>query len=403
MQVIQAARSALPKPPPQVGPRAWRGRLPDQPPSDDVDDPARQRWQLRQAIRQAGIAQVHALAQQGVSRRGIARQLGIHRDTVKKWLALEPPAEIAADVVETWRCRTLPDPATQRREARQAKEDLVHRLAEQNLSYSAIARATGLHRVTVKRWLSLDLRRNPSEVKEQAGEAAADRQSPAEGALLSQEPPVAVPSAEHPQPDKADQSPCSADPPPPPSAWTSWDQVRQVREALREHRFLLLRRPEHLDTDQKAQVSRLVESPLSQIQTARSFLLDWYTLWKDDQGRRRPLEEARSRYETWRSNPAYRAEPALRRVLDQMTDARFEKLSAFLQRPHWEPTNNGAERAGRAFRHRQAPHFNLRSQESIEGALIVAACQRKEVALNVSVQHANRATRGRKPRARAPA
>jgi hypothetical protein len=85
-----------------------------------------------------------------------------------------------------------------------------------------------------------------------------------------------------------------------------------------------------------------------------------------------------------------------------MTDAHFEQLGSFLRNPRWEATNNGAERAGRAFRHDQAPHFNLRTEESIEGALIVAACQRKTATRNGPLRQANRATRGRQPLARAP-
>ena len=64
-----------------------------------------------------------------------------------------------------------------------------------------------------------------------------------------------------------------------------------------------------------------------------------------------------------------------------MTAAKFESLSQFLRHPRWEATNNGAERAGRAFRHRQAPHFNLRKQESIENSINVIACLRKAAVL----------------------
>ncbi len=59
----------------------------------------------------------------------------------------------------------------------------------------------------------------------------------------------------------------------------------------------------------------------------------------------------------------------LARALAQITPARFDHLSQFLRHPAWEATNNGTERAGRAFRHGQGPHFNLRSRGSIEGAL----------------------------------
>ncbi len=67
--------------------------------------------------------------------------------------------------------------------------------------------------------------------------------------------------------------------------WTNWDEVRQVREALQEHRFLLLRRPEHLNVDQQAHVAALLASPLgSQLQVARDFLEGWYGLWRDEHG-----------------------------------------------------------------------------------------------------------------------
>lgn len=401
MMVIRAARSALPHPPPQGGCASLRGRLTTQPPNDDAEDPAYQRWQLRQAIRQAGIAQVHDLARQGHSQRAITRELGIARQTVRKWLRCEPAAEIAAGLAEDWRRRLLPDVAAVRRAARQAKQEQVRSLASQGLSYSAIAREVGLCRVTVKRWLLQDPLSEPLLDTEETERLPATPVSSGQETPNRQEPlPVTLPTgcADGDHPDES----CPALPLSPPAPWTSWEQVQQVHEALRQDRFLLLRRPEHLDTDQQAKVAFLVASPVPQLGIARSFLLDWYRLWTDEQGQRRPLEEARMRYRAWRDSPMYRAEPALRRLLEQMTDAHFEQLCPFLQHPHWEATNNGAERAGRAFRHGQAPHFNLRSAESIEGALIAAACQRRRITRHASEWQANRATRGRNPRPRAP-
>lgn len=400
MEVIQAARSALPSPPPQPG-RGWRGPLRDHPPTENPDDPAFQRWQVRHATRQAGIAQVQILTQQGWSQRAIARQLGISRQTVRKWQQLEPPSDVPGDVAALWNTPKPPSADAMRHAARQAKRDQIKVLARQGLSYSAIARRVGLHRVTVKRWLLQDppVEDNTETEDEQnlADVPQGDRQ-----AANEQVPRLADLRAGQPPQDQRVSTSQTAEPPAPPAPWTSWEQVKQVREALHEHRFLLLRRPEHLNTDQQDHVAALLESPVPELRVARSFVLEWYALWKDEQGGRRTLEDAKSRYEAWRSNPAYLAAPALGRVLDQMTDARFERLSPFLRNPHWEATNNGAERAGRAFRHGQAPHFNLRTQESIEGALIVAACQRKAAAQANSVLQASRASRGRKQRARAP-
>ena len=204
---------------------------------------------------------------------------------------------------------------------------------------------------------------------------------------------------QQPQAARNDKSPFAA---PPPGPWTNWEQVKQVREALHKHRFLLLRRPKHLNAEEQAQVAAFLACPLPQIRLAHSFLWDWYELWKDEQGCRRTVDDAKVRYDAWRSNPAYLSEPACRRVLDKMTDAQFEHLSPFLRNSRWEATKNGAERAGRAFRHEQGPHFNLRTQESIGGALIVRANQTKAAALSPATQQAGRATRGRKQPSAAP-
>ena len=152
-EVIQAVRRTLPMPPAKPG-RRWGGRLQGSPPTDDPTDPEHQRWQLRQATRQAGIAQVHTLARQGLSHRAIARQLGIHRRTVKAWLALDPPVELPDDLAQDWHDRRLPAADTLRQQARQAKHEQVRALAEQGHSYCAIAEPVGIHRVTVSKWLN---------------------------------------------------------------------------------------------------------------------------------------------------------------------------------------------------------------------------------------------------------
>ena len=81
-----------------------------------------------------------------------------------------------------------------------------------------------------------------------------------------------------------------------------------------------------------------------------------------------------------------------------MTPARFTKLSQFLRHPHWEATNNGAERTGRAFRHGQAPHFRLRTATAINGALRVVAFQAKEHVTAPPVPPTRLCPRGRRPR-----
>jgi DNA invertase Pin-like site-specific DNA recombinase len=367
LEVIQAVRRTLPTPPPKPG-RRWGGRLRTSPPTDDPDDPDYQRWQLRRATRQAGIAQVHLLARQGLSQRAIARQLGIHRRTVKVWLALDPSPEVPDELARDWHDRRLPDADTRRRQARQAKHAQVRELAEQGHSYCAIARQVGIHRVTVSNWLNQAVPDDPPQGPIAPPESTTDAETPS-----------ALPSTQ----------------PPPP--WQQWDAVRQVREDLQEHRYLFLRRPDHLIADQQTQIDALLASPVGpQLQVARRFLLVWYLLWHDAQGQRRTPEEARERFAAWSSDASYAAVAPLRRVQERMT-AEFERLSHFLRHPRWEATNNGAERTGRAFRHRQAPHFNLRTKTAIEGAIVVMACQRKAAATTRRHRELARCSRGRKP------
>ncbi len=368
LEVIQSVRRSLPTPPPKPG-RRWGGRLRASPPTDNPDDPDYQRWQLRQGTRQAGIAQVHVLARQGQSHRAIARQLGVHRKTVKVWLALEPPSQVPDELAHDWHDRRLPDADTLRRQARQAKHEQVRALAQQGLSYSAIARQVGIHRVTVSTWLNQPASDDQLQLRAEPMTSTSDMDTPSDSSSSQ-----------------------------PPLPWQQWDAVREVREDLQEHHYLFLRRPDHLRADQQAQIDTLLASPVGpQLQVARCFLEEWYLLLHDADGQRRGLDEARERFATWSNDARYAAVAPLRRVQERMT-AQFERLSQFLRNPRWEATNNGAERAGRALRHRQAPHFNLRTGPAIEGTIVVMACQRKAAATPHGHREIARCRRGRKPR-----
>lgn len=97
---------------------------------------------------------------------------------------------------------------------------------------------------------------------------------------------------------------------PPPAPWTSWAQVRQVGEDLTALRFLLLRRPDHLNEEEHAQLERVLASPIGgDLRLARSFLEDWYGLWRDEQGQRRSRDEAQARYRAWQATAAYHTLP----------------------------------------------------------------------------------------------
>jgi transposase len=357
MKAINAIRKAIPHPPPTLQKRGG-GPLHTCPPSENSNDPETQRWYWRQAYRRTRIAQVHELAEQGLSLRAISRQTGHHRLTIRRWLKQVVPALPEGMPVDLYEQASLPAPV-QRQEKKQELKQRVRDLRQQGRAYSAIAAEVEVHRVTVKKWLQ--------------EESSADEQAP----IVSSKPDVV--------------------PVQPPEGWSSWEEVRQVREALQEHRFLLIRRPENLDQEQQEKAKALLASPLGpQLQIVRSFLEDWYGLWMDDQSQRRSLADALARYQTWKNNPAYRAVPQLRHLLERMTDEKFERLSQFLRNPAWEATNNGAERGGRAFRHRQAPHFNLRKKEHIAAAINVTACLRRSSALRPSIPRFHRCQRGRR-------
>jgi len=320
-RVYRSVRNALPTPPrtsPQVSAALadqrqatadLRGRPRKQAPADEATDAAAQQWRWRQAREQVLRQEVRTLKQRGVSGRGIARQTGLDRTTVAKWLATDPGDGAAAS-----------DEAT---------------LAD----------------------------------------------APA-GAAVAPAPAVPQPA-----------------PPGPPAPWNAWSTVRQAGADLGRCRFLLLKRPAHLTAEEHTRLATLLASPLgAPLPVARDFLVDWYAIWHDAAGQRRSLVDATARWQQWRGQPTYQAVPPLRRVQQKIDEARFIKLRQFLREPHWEATNNGAERMGRAFRHQQAPHFTLRTTSTLEDDLKAEAFRRKEAGETSTGAAARRCTRGRKPR-----
>jgi len=168
--------------------------------------------------------------------------------------------------------------------------------------------------------------------------------------------------------------PQEATSPPPPPPWDSWQQVRDVRDRLDEVRWTLTRRETELSEKEDAAIKLVLSSPLQEsLLVAYTFMQEWYGIWKDEQGRRRTVDEARARFQKLRDHQGARSHAVLRRLQEKMTEVHFQRMSVFLRDPRYESTSNGAERMGRQFRHLQAPHFNLRAEESLRGALKVGA------------------------------
>jgi hypothetical protein len=172
-----------------------------------------------------------------------------------------------------------------------------------------------------------------------------------------------------------------------------------VRELLHTKRFAMLRRPERRTADDEADLDAVFVSPVGAcVGVVRRFLDSWYTLWRDERGQRRTLAEAWARYAAWRGDPAYAVWPPLQRCLRRLDEAQFTRLSQFLRHPQWESTNDGAERAGRGFRHGQAPHFYFRTAATIEDAIVAYAFAQRTAQTAEPYQRAQRSTRGRHPR-----
>jgi transposase-like protein len=257
-----------------------------------------------------------------------------------------------------------------RREVRETGIALVHALRRQGATVQGIARQTGISRPTVRSWLGQP---DPGE----RGNRTGQEQRPTPVRRLD----VIVP------------------PDPPPTPWQSWEQVRQVRRALGVDRFRLLCRPEHLTAEDQDSFARLFASPVgASVQLARSFLEEWYSIWQEHDGARPSVAEAQERYERWQTNRAYAGVSPLRKLQQQLNPGQFVQLSHFLRHPHWESTNNGAERGGRAFRHRQHPHFNLRSAAGIGTALEAEAVVRRAITIGRVGVDAARSVRGRRSR-----
>jgi hypothetical protein len=262
-----------------------------------------------------------------------------------------PPSASKPTLLGTLR-RTPPaadqhDPDSERYRWRLARRTLgiaqAHALHQHLSSARAIGRQLGVNHGTVRQWLKLTPP-DPAIVAELNGT------------------PDLLPTVE-----------------PPPVPWRDWDEVRRVREDLWGYRTLFLHQTEHLTSDEQHKLAELLACPVGHdLHVARTFLESWFAIWQDDLGQRRTPEEAEPRYRVWQTDAEASRLVPLRRQQQHLDDDHFVRLSAYLQNPAWEPTNNAAERGGRAFRHGQHPHFRLRLVRSIEADLKMRAHLKKE-------------------------
>src|SRR5262249_6392511 len=156
---------------------------------------------------------------------------------------------------------------------------------------------------------------------------------------------------------------------------------------------------ENLTVDEQHALDGLLTGPVgSQLRVARAFLEE---IWEDDQRNRRTPKEAERRDQIWQTEPAAANVMPLRRQQQHLDMDHFRRLSALRPNPSWEPTNNAAQRSGRAFRHGQHPHFRLRLVASIETDLKIRAFLKKERFCSPPPARLHRCQRGRR-KTRAP-
>lgn len=267
------------------------------------------------------------------------------------------------------------NPSTEKLAFYQQAINRVFALKEQGNSIREIRRQTGHSRNTIKKWLKGDAPRIITETE------LPDGMTPEE--VLAEEGPDANAPSEIPQP---------------PSPWSDWEQVRKVRKLLWECRYVMLRRPDHLGEEHRENLRYLLGSPVGeQVGLMREFLEEWYALFHDEHRDRHSPEEAKNRYERLRRDVRYRALKPLARLQARLTEEHFEKISSFLRSAEREATNNAAERGARAFRHLQAPHYNLRSSQSIDDAIKARAwLSRRQGNASRRSSPPGRCTRGRK-------
>lgn len=259
----------------------------------------------------------------------------------------------------------------------------VQQLRKEGCSMRSISRQTGHARSTVRRWL-----------KEKPLQAGVD----AESVVITE----VENTVEAITPSDSDSQHLTGSTALAPSGpWENWDEVGEFGQALLTDQFLLARRLEHLRKAELQRLNKLLGHRGSEkLRLARGFVNEWYTLWRDETGRRRSPEEALARYEAWQGNEGYRTLTPLKRIQAKIDHRRFEQLSQFLLDPRWEATNNGAERMGRQFRHAQSPHFGLRTGANIEGMIKAEAVRRLALREVEEPQSVGRSTRGRKLRSK---
>lgn len=151
-------------------------------------------------------------------------------------------------------------------------------------------------------------------------------------------------------------------------------QVRlDKRQFLRDHRFLLLRRPDHLTRKERKALRRMFEIAPALV-PCRRFVEELHRLFDRAQSPQAAWHR-RTRLVAQRD---YWENPHLAKVLNRLAPKKFEKLIVFLSTEAKERTSNPVERKNRRFRMLQKTRYNRRKLWTITNALKLELMYQKE-------------------------
>ena len=135
------------------------------------------------------------------------------------------------------------------------------------------------------------------------------------------------------------------------------------------HRHLFTTRLDHLTKQDRADLQQMIDW-LPSLAVLRQFIDQVHKLFEHAQR----LEQARYRFQELHRVAAFAADPDLKRALEQLTPAKFEKMITFLRSPLGQRvrTNNHVERLNRKMRHYEKVRYCWRAPQAVVRFIVLA-------------------------------
>ena len=135
------------------------------------------------------------------------------------------------------------------------------------------------------------------------------------------------------------------------------------------HRHLFTARLDHLTKQDRADLQQMIDW-LPSLAVLRQFIDQVHKLFEHAQRQ----EQARYRFQELHRVAAFAADPDLKRALEQLTPAKFEKMITFLRSPLGQRvrTNNHVERLNRKMRHYEKVRYCWRAPQAVVRFIVLA-------------------------------